>query len=365
MPSNHADRPSWRIVGINFAHLHMGDNLRKVFEHPRCEIVGVSHDSPEEMQDSIANFSIPPERVFSDYRACLEKTKPDLVILCPPTAEHGQWTRRVAEYGVHVLIEKPFAASLAEADAMIAVMKLTGKTLAINWPLVWVASHQTTKRLISEGTIGDVIEVHYYDGNRGPCWHTADKIEKTAAEVAAAKPNSWFYQLARGGGSLLDYLGYGVTLGTWFLDGRRPIEVTSTVDDPAGLEVDEHSITVARYETGLSKFETRWGTFTDPWTHQPQPKCGFVIVGTAGTISSYDYEPTVRLQTRECPEGRDLPCDELKSPNQDPVQYLIDCLENDRQPEGPLSPQISRIGQQIAEAAVQSACEKRTVLLPA
>jgi len=364
MASDQTSKSPWRVAGINFAHLHMGDNLRKVFEHPNCEIVGISHDSAEEMQDSIASFSIPAERVFSDYRKCLEETKPDLVILCPPTAEHGEWTRRVAEYGVHILMEKPFAASLAEADAMIAAMKPTGKTLAINWPLVWVASHQTTKRLINEGTFGDVIEVHYYDGNRGPCWHTADKVEKTAAEVDAAKPHNWFYKQDQGGGSLLDYLGYGVTLGTWFMDGRRPMEVTCTVDKPAGLEVDEHSITVARYATGLSKFETRWGTFSDPWTHQPQPKCGFVIVGTTGTISSYDYEPTVRVQTSEYPVGRDLPCDELKPPNQDLVQYMIDCLEDDRQPEGPLSPAISRIGQQIAEAAVQSAREKRTVPLP-
>jgi glucose-fructose oxidoreductase len=40
------------------------------------------------------------------------------------------------------------------------------------------------------------------------------------------------------------------------------------------LEVDEHSVTLARYDCGLSKFETRWGTFTDPWTHRPQPRCG-------------------------------------------------------------------------------------------
>ena len=61
------------------------------------------------------------------------------------------------------------------------------------------------------------------------------------------------------------------------------------MDIPEGLEVDEHSITVARYAQGLSKFETRWGTFTDPWVTQPQPKCGFVITGTHGTISSYAY----------------------------------------------------------------------------
>ncbi len=364
MPSPDSKRPRWRIAGINFAHMHMGDNLRMAWEHPDCEIVGIADESAERMQDAIRNFAIPSERVFTDYRACLEKTKPDLVLLCPPTAEHGLWTKKVAKYGVHLLMEKPFAASLAEADSIIATMESTGKLLAINWPLAWVASHRTAKRLIDEHTIGDVLEVHYYDGNRGPCWHTSDKIEVTAEEVNANKPHSWFYQKNQGGGSLLDYLGYGVTLGTWFINGQVPIEVTTTVNSPPGLEVDEHSVTVARYETGLSKFETRWGTYTDPWTHQPQPQCGFVIVGTAGTISSYDYQPTVRIQTAESPEGRDLPCDELLPPHQNPVQYLIDCLEKGRSLEGPLSPAISRIGQQITEAAVQSAREKQTVTLP-
>jgi predicted dehydrogenase len=362
MPAGNQGR-RWRIAGNNFAHLHMGDNLRMAFEHPDCEIVGIADDSIELMQPSIDKFLIPSERVFTDYRQCLEQTQPDLVLLCPPTAEHGEWTRRVAEYGVHILMEKPFAASLAEADAMIAAVEPTGKQLAINWPLVWVASHRTTKRLIDEGEIGNVLEVHYYDGNRGPLWHTADKVEMTAEQVVAGKPDSWFYSQKHGGGSLLDYLGYGVTLGTWFMNGRRPIEVTTTVDQPAGLEVDEHSITVARYESGLSKFETRWGTFTDPWVHQPQPRCGFVVVGSRGTISSYDYQPTVHVQSQEFPEGQDLPCDDLTPPNQNLVQYMIDCLENDRSVEGPLSPSISRIGQEITEAAVLSAREKRTVKL--
>ena len=362
MSAGSGQRP-WRIAGINFAHLHMGDNLRMAFELPGCEIVGIADESLELMQPSIEKFSLADDRVFTDYRKCLEQTEPDLVLLCPPTAEHGEWTQKVAEYEKHILMEKPFAASLAEADAMIAAVEPTGKMLAINWPLVWVASHQTTKRLIDAGEIGDVLEVHYYDGNRGPLWHTADKKEMTAEEVAAGKPHSWFYRQEHGGGSLLDYLGYGVTLGTWFMNGRRPLEVTTMVDEPPGLEVDEHSITVARYETGLSKFETRWGTFTDPWVHQPQPRCGFVVVGSAGTISSYDYQPTVHVQSRDCIEGRDVASDELLPPHQNPVQYVIDCLEQEQQVEGPLAPAISRIGQEITEAAVQSAREKRTVKL--
>jgi len=353
----------WKIAGINFDHMHMGDNLRMAFEHPDAEIVGICDEQPERMQAAIQNFALPAERVFTDYRQCLEQTRPDIALLCPATARHGEWTEKVAPFGVHILMEKPFAAGLEEADAMIRAVTGTDQLLAINWPLAWYPPHRTAKRLIDEGRIGTVIEVHYYDGNRGPLWHAADKVEKTAEEVQREKPESWFYRKEHGGGSLLDYLGYGVTLGTWFMGGKAPIEVTTTVDRPQGLEVDEHSVTVARYEQGLSKFETRWGTFTDPWTHQPQPKCGFVIAGEEGTISSYDYEETIRVQTRDCPEGGDVAVDVLESPFQNPVQYVIHCLETGQPLEGPLAPELCRVGQQIVDTATISAREKRTVPL--
>jgi predicted dehydrogenase len=355
----------WKIAGINFDHMHMGDLLRMISEHPSAEIAAVCDETPARMEKAVKNFAIPPDRVFTDYRQCLEKIKPDIVVLCPATAKHGEWTVKVAPFGTHILVEKPFAATLSEADAMIAAVKKTGKKLAINWPLRWYPPHVTSKRVIDEGLIGDVIEVHYYDGNRGPMRHVADKIEIDAATAAREKSKSWFYQQAAGGGSLLDYLGYGTTLGTWYHGGKAPLEVTAVVDQPAGLEVDEHSVTIARYKTGLSKFETRWGTFSDPWTLQPQPKCGFVIVGSKGTIASYDYEKTIRIQTAAKPEGYELPVDTLQSPQRNPIEYFIDCIDRDKPVEGPLSPEICRIGQQIVDSAALSAREKRTVsLLP-
>jgi glucose-fructose oxidoreductase len=127
--------------------------------------------------------------------------------------------------------------------------------------------------------------------------------------------------------------------------------------------VDEHSITIARYASGLSKFETRWGTFTDPWTLQPQPKCGFVVVGTLGTISSYDYEQTIRMQTAAHPEGEVLPVDTLQPPYQNPIQYMVHCIQQGEPVQGPLSPAIGRVGQQIVESALTSARERRTVPL--
>jgi len=353
----------WKIAAVNFDHFHMGDNLRAAFEHPDAEIVALCDEDPARMEAAVTSFGVPRERVYTDVERCLEETRPDVVVLCPAAARHGEWTARVAPFGAHLIVEKPFAASLKEADAMAAAVAATGKRLMINWPLAWMASHRTAKRLVDEGRIGEVVGVHYHDGNRGPLWHGADKVDRTAEEVAAEKPRSWFYQRRHGGGSQLDYLGYGTTLGTWFLDGRKPLEVTSVVDRPVDLEVDEHSITVARYAFGLSKFETRWGTFTDPWTNQPQPRCGFVLVGTEGTLASYDYQPVVHLQTRANPAGVDVPVDDLQPHVRNPIANLLHALENGVEVDGPCTPAISRIGQQIVDTAVRSAAEGRTLPL--
>lgn len=354
-------KKKWRIAGINFEHFHMGDLLRQASAHADVELVGICDEKPERMVEAQRNFSLGEDCVFTDYRSCLEQTKPDVVILCPAASRHGEWVEKVAPFGTHIIMEKPFAGSLMEADAMMQAMRPTGKLLTVNWPLVWYAGQQTAHRLILEGVIGEVQEFHHYGGNRGPLYHGADKMEKepTAEEKAA----SWFYSKTQGGGSLLDYMGYGATLGTWHLGGRKPVEVTCTWHRTPGLEVDEHSLTAVCYEFGMSKTETRWGTFTDPWTFQPQPKCGFVLKGTEGTISCYDYEPTIRVQTRQHPEGFDLSVDELRIPNRNPVEHVIHHLETGAPLIGPLRLDISRIGQQIVDTAFQSALRKQTLQL--
>ena len=353
----------WRVVGVNFDHMHMGDLLREVAEHPEAEIAAIFHSDRAKMQAAIEKFDIPEERIVTDVETCLRACRPDLIILCPATADHASAVEEVAGYGADILVEKPFAASLRDADRMIAAAGRHNVRLAINWPLAWYPPHVTTKRLIDEGAIGDVQQVHFYDGNRGPLYHLADKVVVSDEDVRRAKPTSWWYKAASGGGSLLDYLGYGATLGTWYMGGEAPLTVTSVVDEPAGLEVDEHSITVCRYRTGLSKFETRWGTFSDPWTLQPQPKCGFVLVGTEGTISSYDFEPHVGLQTKAHPEVRYLPVDVLAAPFRKPVEYVLHCKQTSVPIAGPLSPELCRTAQRIVDTAALSARQKRTLEL--
>ncbi len=353
----------FRIVGISFDHMHMGDLLRMVHDHPDAEIAAIFDPDRDKMQAAVKAFDIPDDRVFTDFDACMTAGHYDMAILCAATAQHANYTERLALHDMHVFVEKPFAASVDDARRMMTAMNETGNQLVINWPLRWVESHVTAKRLIDEGMIGDLREVHFYDGNRGPLYHLADKVEVTPEEVERQKPDSWWYKRSSGGGSLLDYLGYGATLGTWFMGGRAPIEVTCTVDETPGIEVDQHAIAVCRYETGLSKMETRWGTFTDPWTTQPQPTCGFVFVGTDGTISSPDYASHITVQTRAKPERHEIPVTPLAAGERNAIEYVLGCLSNGTRVEGPLDPALGLTAQRIVDTALRSAREKQTLRL--
>jgi predicted dehydrogenase len=355
----------FKIVGISFDHMHMGDLLRMVDEHPNAEIAGIFDPDPAKMAGAAKNFDIPEDRAFTNFDACMTATQPDMAILCAATADHADYTERLSAYETHVFVEKPFARSVEDARRMAVAMSGTDKLMAINWPLAWVESHVTAKRLIDEGMIGDLLEVHFFDGNRGPLYHLADKVAVTPEEVERQKPDSWWYKKASGGGSLLDYLGYGATLGTWYMNGEEPLEVTTVTDDTPGIEVDQHSVTICRYKRGLSKMETRWGTITDPWTIQPQPTCGFSFVGTNGTITSPDYADHITVQTRAHPTPTPVPVDPLPEGRRNAVEYVLHCIESGQPITGPLDPDICMIGQRIVDTAAQSAAEKRTLsLLP-
>ena len=79
----------WRVAGINFDHMHMGDLLRMSLANPNVEVVGISDEQPDRVFPVLDRLNISREKFFPDYKTCLEKTRPDVVILCPATAAHA------------------------------------------------------------------------------------------------------------------------------------------------------------------------------------------------------------------------------------------------------------------------------------
>lgn len=345
----------WRIAMVGFSHMHVGDQIRAALEHPRTELVGVWDPTQDLITPVLEDFDLPRSLVFDRLDELMRTAEPEIVIVCSTTADHVALVDELAPYGVHIILEKPFALSVQDADKMIAAVNSGDGTLSINWPLTWYPSHRTTQRLIAEGVIGRIREIHYYDGNRGPLHHRHDKKVVDVSEDLALKNSSWWYSADNGGGSLLDYLGYGATLGTWFRDGEMPESILAKTFIPQGLNVDEQSVVIGTYSTGLSVFQTRWGTFSDPWDVQPYPRCGFVVVGEQGTILSEDYAEVLKVQTADEPSPRDVSVDEQSLATSGGLAFLVDRLERGLPVDGPSSWEISRAGQVIVDAAVASA----------
>ena len=88
----------FKIAGISFDHMHMGDLLRLVHSHPNAEIAGIFDPNRDKMAAAIENFSIPDDNVFTDFDACMKSTKPDLAILCAATADHATYAERLAAW---------------------------------------------------------------------------------------------------------------------------------------------------------------------------------------------------------------------------------------------------------------------------
>lgn len=360
-----------RVVGFGFAHVHVHSLLGKAADHPDATVVGVCTGNPQRRTvDPVGvarAFDVPDERTYEDFDRCVAETDPDLAVICSAPADHADAVERVAVHDVNVLLEKPFAPTLDEADRMLDAMAASKGRFAVNWPLAWYPTHRTTKRLFDEGVIGDVQTIHYHDGNRGSgrfAGVTTDSDRDLVGTDGAVDRSSWWFDADAGGGSLVDYLGYGTTLATWFRDGELPTEVTAACHAPSDAAVDTHSTTIARYETGLSTFRTSWETFTDPWDHQPIPRCGFEIRGERGTIASYDYADSVTIQTADHPDGRAVAVDELSSPRADPIQYLVHCIDAQKPIEfKPLTERLNRRSQRVVDAARRSASTGETVSL--
>ncbi len=348
-----------KIVGLCFDHMHMGDQLTAARDCGGYEIVGVYDSDTNRMNEVCDDIKISPDLRYDNWEALLDETKPEIAIVCSSTSDHPLWAERLAERGIHIIMEKPFATSATEAKRAIKAAKKGNVQLVINWPLAWYPSHRTSMSLIEKGVIGTVQEVHYYDGNRGPQYHLHAKKK---VDAPTDINDMWWFKPEAGGGSLLDYLGYGTTLATWFRSGELPSEITAESWAPEGYGVDLQSIAIARYPSGLSTFQTRWGTFTDPWVTQPQPFCGFVIKGDKGTITSRDYSESVSVQTTKHPKAHDMPVDRFKG-RSNIFEVLKSCLDEGKDFTGPCSAACSLGGQYMIDAAFESQHERRPVAL--
>lgn len=93
---------------------------------------------------------------YTDHRRMLAETQPDVAVILTPHPFHAPLAIDCLEAGCHVLVEKPMAVQVAEADAMIEAAAKAGRLLAVNFQQRHRPEIQAARRLIQEGCLGKI-----------------------------------------------------------------------------------------------------------------------------------------------------------------------------------------------------------------
>ncbi len=125
-PKTNHQSPKTAVIGVGSLGQHHARNFAELSKEGKGEFVGVC-DLNEENARTIAEKN--SCEYFTDWRELLDKV--DAVSIVTPTETHAEIACEFLEKGVHVLVEKPFAKTLEEADKMIASAQKTGAKLMV------------------------------------------------------------------------------------------------------------------------------------------------------------------------------------------------------------------------------------------
>ncbi len=97
------------------------------------DFVALCDIDPECMEDKALKFELPDTvHRYTDYREMLAKERPELVAIATESGKHASIALDCIEAGCHLIIEKPIALSIADADAIISAAKRKGVKVCVN-----------------------------------------------------------------------------------------------------------------------------------------------------------------------------------------------------------------------------------------
>jgi predicted dehydrogenase len=338
-----------RVGVLGLTHDHVWSNLDQLVQLADAELVGAAE--PDQVLRDRFRTRYGDRLTVADYGQLLDG-RHDLqaVFIFADNRASAELGAHAAARGLHVMLEKPMAAELAQADRLLAAARRAGTHLMINWPHNWNPKIREAYRLTRAGAIGEVFKLRYAGGHAGP-------REIGCSPIFC----DWLYDSARNGaGALTDQGGYGATVCRWFLG--RPNRVMAmggrlTKDDITDLD---NVVMLLRYPNAIGVAEASWS-----WVGG-LPTAGPVVYGTTGTLVAHGAREaagvTVITHGQREPaivEAPPLPAHEANAPT-----YFIWAIQHGRPIEGLVNPVVCRDAQEILEAALWSLRTGGAVALP-
>jgi len=269
----------------------------------RCEIVWAADPDLERAKERAEAIGC---RYTDDYRNTLDDV--DAVILGTPHHLHAPHTIEAAQRGKHILVEKPMANSLQEADAMIRAADENGVILLVGLCQRYHPLSAKLKEILDAKTYGKPFLATMWTDGGGPTM------------------TGWFTRKAEtGGGCLHSHGSHYVDLLMWWLGEVADATCMRNRLMQPEMEAEDTAVMLMRFAGGaLANYTCTWG---NPYASS---NCAAIIRCEKGQLFLDFKENTLRVTTDA---GEEVLLDTPKYfPKIDQAQHFLDCIRDNKRP---------------------------------
>lgn len=224
---------SIRVAILGFAHGHVGTycgQWRSMPDEVRL-IAGWDHDA-ERLASSARQHGVEP---VEDVESLLSRGDVDAVVIGAETAHHAELVERAAAAGKAIVLQKPLALTLAEADRIVAAVSRYRVPFTLAWQMRVDPQNIEMRRLVHEGVLGRTYMVRRRHGLSTHVW--------------PGFANSWHVKPELNRGMWADDASHAVDFLLWLLGEPASVMAeVATLRNP--LVPDDHGIAVFRYADG-------------------------------------------------------------------------------------------------------------------
>lgn len=212
-------------------------NHIKAAQNNNLDFVAMCDIDPITMQKKSAQFNLNNVHKYTDYKELLEKETPNLVAIATESGKHATIALDCINAGCNVIIEKPIALSIADADAIIAKAKEKGVLVCTNHQNRFNKSIQYIRKALENNRFGKLLY-----GTAHVRWNREKEYYTQA---------SWRGTWAQDGGCLMNQCIHNIDLLRWMMGDNieEVIAYTDQIKHPY-LEVEDLGMALVKFSNG-------------------------------------------------------------------------------------------------------------------
>jgi len=339
-----------RLAVAGITHGHSGWILSRG-NRADIAVVGIYEPNSDLVQRQAKKYNLPASLFYSDFNKMLDDVKPEAVVAFGSIYEHLAVVESCAPRGIHVMVEKPLATTLAQATRMEQLARKHKIHLLTNYETSWYPTTEKTYRLVNDSSyVGAIRKVVIHDGHQGP------------KEIGVSKEFlDWLTDpIQNGGGALIDFGCYGANLMTYLMKGQKPLSVTAVTQQikPAIYpRVDDEATIILAYPTSQCIIQASWNWPFGRKDMEVYGESGYVMAPTSTVLRIKNSKSNVEQIRQVTLKEVDV--------YEDPFSYFADVVAGriDVPKNGLYSLENNVTVVRILDAARESAKTGKTIVL--